>query len=278
MPRVMLAWLLLSIAGGAIAADASDAASGTFKSQAITMEVKSALAYRGHAFFEKSDEAIIVVVTNARVRADAIAEYYDRQRVVDKRIKDDETGVVYFEFRPDGKYHGLSYYFAPGNGCGFCSGDVTSTVKLANGRLTGSLTSGAKERSFNIALDVPVMTNEHGTALPADGGAPGKVYLAYHAALVKHDRATLKPLLSEEMQKTWAGAEKKGKIDGYVTFLASEHPDQSIRITKGFATGDTAILLVEGNSQLGKWSGEAMLRKQKDGWRVDDELMSLSLQ
>jgi hypothetical protein len=66
-----------------------------------------------------SGDALIVAVTNARMHGDALADYYDRRRAVDKRIKDDETGVVYFEFRPDGSYRGLSYNFAPGNGCGF---------------------------------------------------------------------------------------------------------------------------------------------------------------
>src|SRR5438105_9427638 len=44
-----------------------------------------------------------------------------RRRAVDKRIKDDDTGVVYFEFRPDGSYRGVTYYFAPGSGCGVCT-------------------------------------------------------------------------------------------------------------------------------------------------------------
>src|SRR5437870_5124502 len=126
------------------------------------------------------------------------------RRAVDKRIKDDDTGVVYFEFRPDGSYRGLSYYFAPGNGCGFCTSEVVSTVKLSGGKLAGALKGTEKDRPLDVSLNVPVMSDEHGTALPADGGAPGAAYLAYHMALVKRDRAALQPLLSLDRQQSWA--------------------------------------------------------------------------
>jgi hypothetical protein len=42
-------------------------------------------------------------------------------------MKDSETALVYLEFKPDGGYLGLSYYFASGNGCGYCAGGATST-------------------------------------------------------------------------------------------------------------------------------------------------------
>ena len=185
-----------------------------------------------------------------------------RRRAVDKRIKDDDTGVVYFEFRPDGSYRGLSYYFAPGNGCGFCTSEVVSTVKLSGGKLAGALKGTEKDRPLDVSLNVPVMSDEHGTALPADGGAPGAAYLAYHMALVKR-------------QQSWADAEKKGNVGKFVEYLAAEHPDKSVRITHGYARGNTAVLLVSGESIAGKLVGEALLMKEKDAWRVDDELMEL---
>lgn len=273
MSKTALALFL--IAGFALAADAPDTVKGNFKSKTITLQAKSAIGYRGKSFLANSD-ALIVAVTNARVHPDALAEYYDRHRVVEKRVKDEETGVVYFEFRPDGTYRGLSYYFAPGNGCGFCTSEVASTVRLANGRLTGNLKGTEKDRPFDLTIDVPLMSDDHGPSLPPDGGAPGAAYLAYHAALVKRDRAALKSLLSEDRQQTWVGAEKKGELDGFIDYLASEHPDK-LRITKGYAKGETAVLLVEGESTAGKLTGEVLLMKEKGAWRVDDELMDLDL-
>jgi len=265
MTRIGL--LVFLVAGLVLAADATDTVKGSFKSKTVTLQAKSAIAYRGKSFLGNS-EALMVAVTNARVHPDALADYYDRHRVVEKRVKDEETGVVYFEFRPDGSYRGLSYYFAPGNGCGFCTSEVASTVRLANGKLTGSLKGTEKDRPFELTIDVPLMSDDHGPALPPDGGAPGAAYLAYHAALAKRDRAALKPLLSEDRQQTWEGAEKKGQLGGFIDYLASEHPDK-LRITKGYAKA--------GESSAGKLVGEVLLMREKGAWRVDDELLDLDL-
>jgi hypothetical protein len=265
---------------GAIAttvlADAPETVKGSFKSKTVTLPAKSAIAYRGKSFLDDG-EALIVVVTNARVHPEALAEYHDRRRVVEKRIRDEETGVVYFEFRRDGSYRGLSYYFASGNGCGFCTSEVVSTVKLAGGRLAGNLKGTEKERPFDLTIDVPLMSDDHGAALPADGGSPGATYLAYHAALVKRDRAALKPLLSTDRRETWSDAEKKGQLDAFIDYLVSEHPEKSVRITKGYSKGDTAVLLVAGDSAAGRLMGEVLLMRENNAWRVDDELMELEL-
>ena len=178
-----VAAFVAATAFGAWGAGAPDVAHGTFKSQAITLEVRSAIAFKGKSYLG-ADDVLIVAVTNAKVHGDALADYYDRKRAVEKRIKDDDTGVVYFEFRPDGSYRGLSYYFASGNGCGFCTSEVSSTVRLGGGKLSGTLTGTEKDRPFEVVLNVPVMSDDHGSALPADGGAPRAAYLAYHAALV----------------------------------------------------------------------------------------------
>jgi len=271
--------LLLSASIGAGIADATDApatAKGAFKSSGITLEARSAIAFKGKSSLG-ADDALIVAVTNASVHADAMAEYYDRRRAVEKRIKDDETGVVYFEFRPDGGYRGLSYHFAPGNGCGYCTSEVASTVRLSSGRLAGTLKGTEKDRLFEIVLDVPVMSDDHGTPLPADGGDPGAAYLRYHAELVKRDSAALKPLLSLDRQKTWGDAEKKGSVGKFVEYLAAEHPDKSVRISRGYVKGNTAVLLLSGESIAGKLVGEALLMKEKDAWHVDDELMDIDL-
>ena len=258
------------------AAEPPDIAHGTFKSQAITVEVRSAIAFKGKSYLG-SDEVLIVAVTNAKVHGDALADYYDRKRAVEKRIKDDDTGVVYFEFRPDGSYRGLSYYFASGNGCGFCTSEVASTVRLSGGKLSGTLKGTEKDRPFEVVLNVAVMSDDHGTALPSDGGAPGAAYLAYHAALVKRDRAALKPLLSLDRQQTWEDAEKKGNVGKFVDYLAGEHPEKSVRIVRGFVKGNTAVLLVSGDSVAGSLAGEALLMKEKNAWHVDDELMDLAV-
>ena len=265
----LIAFLLVT--APAFAADAVPTASGAFKSQAITLEVRGAVAFRAKSFFDDS-RALIVAVSNVNLRAAAISDYVDRRRLIEQRVMDDRTGVVFLEFKPDGSYRGMSYYFQQGNGCAFCTGEVTSTVKLVDGKLSGKLTDAEKDRSFDITLATPIMSDDHGAALPADGGAPGKAYMQYDAALAKSDRAALRPLVSNEQQKFLDEAEKNGKLAETLRAMAEGHPAKSVQITGGFTAGDKAVLLVAGDGSSGKVTGEALMIREGGTWRVDDEI------
>lgn len=109
---------------------ADSGASDTFTSKGAELKVASATAFKGNAVLDSKD-VLVVAVTNGRVNPASFADYYDRRRFHDKRVKDEEMGVVHFQFGMDGKYQDLSYHFGSGNGCGYCSGDVASTVKPA---------------------------------------------------------------------------------------------------------------------------------------------------
>ncbi len=260
-------------AGPALSADAPPTAKGTFRSKDISFDVGSAFAFRGKASLDSTVDVLIVAVTNAELNPAPLALYLDRKRALENRLKDEETAVVYFEFNPKGEYRGLSYYLGSGNGCGYCSGGVDSSVALSGGKLVGSLKEGKKkDRSFDITLDVPVQPDDHGAALPP-AGAAAKAYLAYHDALVKRDAAALKPLLSESLLKIWERAEKENDLDGYVSYLRKEHPVKSVRVTKGFGTESNAVLLIEGETDFLKVAGEVVLLNEKGSWHVKDELV-----
>ncbi len=264
----------LFLAARAFAADPVPTASGVFKSQAITLEANGAVAFRGKSLFDDS-RALIVAVSNVNLRAAAISEYVDRKRLIMERVMDDQTGVVFFEFRPDGTYRGFSYYFQQGNGCGFCTGEAVSTVKIVDGKLAGKLTDNEKDRSFELTLAAPILSDDHGAALPADGGAPGKAYMQYHAALGKGDRAALRPLLSNEQQKFLDANQKNGKLDAMLHAMAEGHPGKSVQITGGFSSGDKAVLLIAGEGSMTKLTGEVLMIKEGGTWRVDDEITAI---
>ena len=270
MKTLLLAAALSAWVGSAAAADT---ASGSFKNQNAGMPIKSALAFPGKSLLDKGD-VIVVAVTSAEMDADALAAYYDRRRAVDQRVKDSNTGVVFFEFRPNGNYKGYSFYFAPGNGCGYCGGNmgITTTVKLAKGRLAGTVKGTDTNRSFDITLDLAILSDDHGAPLPPDGGAPGKAYLDYHAALVKRDANALRTALSDEGRKIQAGAIKEGKGAAYMNYLAKEHPTHSVKIIKGWSNGKAAVILFDGEGSVLKLTGEAVVLNQGGTWRVDDEL------
>jgi len=279
MKPVWVVAVLAAYAASAFAADVAPSADGSFKSQTFTMPVSTAMAFRGKSIIDKTD-VIVVAISNGDFRVDWFANFFDRRRAIERRMKDKETAVVYLEFKPDGAYRGLSYYFTKGNGCGYCGGSlgVTSTVKLANGRIAGSLKSKDESRTFDVVFNVPVTPDDHGAPLPPDGGAPGKAYLGYHEALVKRDAKALRPFLSNENREFLASAEKKGKLAVELKFMAKEHPDQSVQITKGFSKGNHAVLLIAGESGGIKLTGEVVLVNEGGRWGVDDELTDVVMQ
>jgi hypothetical protein len=279
MKALLIVATLAACAISAFAAEVAPMADGSFTSRNFTMPVSTAMAFRGKSIIDKAD-VIFVAITNGDIRVDWFATFFDRRRAIEQRMKDKDTAVVYLEFKPDGAYRGLSYYFAKGNGCGYCGGSlgVTSTVKLANGRLAGSLKSKDESRAYDVTFNLPITADDHGAPLPANGGAPGKAYLGYHEALVKRDAKALRPFLSNEMRESLTEAEKKGKVAAELKYLAKEHPDKSVQITKGFSTDKQAVLLITGESSVIKLTGEVVLVNEGGTWRVDDELTEVVMQ
>lgn len=249
---------------------------GTFSSKGVAFKAAGGVAFRGPSSLS-GETVLIVALSNTGLNAEAIADFVDRKRAIEKLIKDDETPIVYLEFTPQGTWRGLSYYLASGNGCMFCSSDVASTVKLANGRLTGKVKGSEQDRPFDLALDVPILSDDHGAPLPADGGEPGKAYLAYHATLAKQNAAALEPLLSPGNREVFARAKKSGKLDGYVSYLVDKHQMSTVRVVKGWVTPTKASLIIAGESSIGRIAGEVLLVKANGAWGVDEELVDLSL-
>jgi len=261
----------LCLASLAAAARAENGASGHFTTPAAELGVTDAYAFNGSSSLGEPG-IVVVAVSNAGFQAAEIDAYWDRRYVIEHFFKDEETGVVWFEFDPDGRYRGLSYYFGPGDGCGYCSGGVNSTVRRDGDRLVGKLTQAGQEgeRSFEIDLDVRVASDDHGTPQGAGGGAPGAALVAYDRALRAGDPAALHALLSAERNATWAGAEEKGDSDGFLAYLRSEHA-RSLTVTEAFVRNAKALVLFEGEGESGKIRGEAFLALENGSWRFEEE-------
>ncbi len=249
------------------------AASGSFASQGISFEVVDAYAFPAEGFM--GDEPIVAVaVSNSGFNEEFISRYRDRRHLLDNFFKDDETGLVYFEFSPSGQYQGLSFYLESGNGCGYCSGGVESTVRKVDGRLVGKLAMNDAEdqRSFTIDLDVPIESDDFGSAQGSGGGEPGKVYLAYHEALRAGDVAAFRSVAGSGQVDNLAKAELANEVTDYFNWLRKDHPD-ALKVTDAFVRGERALVLIAAESPIGKIEGEAILVRVDGAWRVDDEMM-----
>jgi hypothetical protein len=127
-----IAAFAIALLAASASALAAQPANGKFQSKDVAFDLAGAVAFKATSSLNKKDSAIIVAVSNQKL-VPTLSDYIDRRRAIDNLVKNDETAVVYFEFTPEGRYRGLSYYFAPGNGCSFCSSEVASTVKVVDG-------------------------------------------------------------------------------------------------------------------------------------------------
>jgi hypothetical protein len=254
-------------------------ASGTFEDSKVKLKIEGAYAFRDKTAGTSEDRFIQVAVSNSKFVPDAIDDFFDRRHAINTLFADEESKVVYLELDDNGRYHGLSYYFGPGNGCGYCfDSTVRSNVKAVDGRLRGELSYKGDDRRFQIMLDVPIPPKEWGEALPGDGGEPGKAYLAYHRALEKRDKKALYELLDAEERARWEKYNAENKVDEWLDFRwKEEHTELTgIRITGGYVNGDRAVVLFDGkNAYIDALHGEAQLRREGGAWLVGGDMVSV---
>jgi hypothetical protein len=271
----VIAVTLLCMPGPAGAAEQDlVGAKGTFRSGDVQFVVSDAYAFRTKESFG-SGQVITVAVSNVGILEGNVDRWVDRKQVLEKRFKDDNTAVIYFEFSPEGAYRGMSYYLGPKNGCGYCSGATKSGVKLVNGRLVGPFSYQKDDVSWDIQLDVPVSPDDLGTPLPPGGGDPGKVYAAFAAAVKDRDPEGLKKTLVAQRAEHVAGAEKSGRTNDYLDFVSGGRYVDTVRVVKGFVKPTHAILAVAGEGPVGKRAGQVLLLKEAAGWRVQDEILDM---
>lgn len=266
---------LLALALAGAAADDPPQSSGTFESKNTKLEVTGAYAFPGKVGLD-DEQGIVVAVSNVPFNAQRLNQIWDRRHMIDAYFVDDETAVVYFQFAKNGEYKGLSYYFGPGDGLGFgFDSKSKSTVKIAKGRVAGGLKLPKQDEDdafFDLKIDVPLAPADYGKPLPPGGGEPGKVYAAYHKTLDGDDPQPLESILIEEDAKEVPELGKE-----ILEVLREQHPTKSYKIVKGFVDGDHALLLVEGENGAIGVKTEVHFRKEKDAWRLDDEIMQVRL-
>jgi hypothetical protein len=280
MRRITVALLALAAPLFALPNEpAPGTASGTFEDRKVKLQMAGAYAFRDKTAGTSDDSVIQVAVSNSKFIPGALDDYYDRRHAINTLFADEESKVVYFELDDSGRYHGLSYYFGPGVGCGYCfDSTVKSTVKPVDGRLKGELSFKGDDRRFQIQVDVPVPPKAWGDALPKDGGDPGKAYLAYHRALEKRDKKALYNLMDAEERARWEKYAKDDKVDEWLDYRWKEEHSEltTVRVTGGFVNGDRAVVLFDGkNAYIDAMHGEAQLRREDGAWLVGGDMISV---
>jgi hypothetical protein len=100
-----------------------------------------------------------------------------------------------------------------------------------------------------------------GDPLPADGGEPGKAYLAWVAAIHAGDIGRLQKLVPAEMASRFEGEDGKQGLEMMQAMTPTE-----VQVLGGSSDGSTAILKVEGVMDGAKVSGEVTLERRGEHW------------
>jgi hypothetical protein len=269
---------VLMLVGGAVAAHAQPAASGTIETRKIELKVNGAYGYWADSEGEK---ILRVAISNAGFRREALDRWFDIAALIHDRFVDDDTKVLNLEFTEKGRLRGYSYYFEPGDGCGYCANSkIKSTVKMSNGHLEGRVSY--KERGetvqFDITFNVVVPDKVWGTPIHAGGGEFATIYDAYRKALAAADPKGLKATTDAGYNQEIADHEKNKDLKQYLEYRWDDvHMRQTtVRIVGGFERGDVAVLLVDGSSRLfDHLHGDVTMKRENGKWLVTDELFQV---
>lgn len=172
----------------------------------------------------------------------------------------------------DGGYGGHTTRLSMGSSSGGYSSDFESSVTLtarSAERVAGTIKMKSDELAADIAFDLPVLKQgplaRSGTALPADGGEPGKALRAVVEATHAGDVTKMTALSNPERRAGIKEAKKAGQLDEMLT-MAKLFTPKIKKITGGTTEGDKAW--VEFDAQDGS-KGTANLVRVDGAWYLE---------
>lgn len=169
---------------------------------------------------------------------------------------------------PDGSLGGLGIS-SPGGTSSRYSSSMAEGLKVDRNEESHIAGSFIYEGA-SLHFDLPVHSGElsrPGTALPADGGEPGKVLLAQIKAVEKGDYDTLVELSPPEYRESML--KQKGTPDAAMEMTAAKAFTPSIvRISGGSIDGDRAWLDFTGRQGDEAIKGIAILQRSDGRWYV----------
>jgi len=116
---------------------------------------------------------------------------------------------------------------------------------------------------YDFQFDLPLtdLNAPIGEPLPAGGGAPGKAYLKWVAAIQAVDLAGLKELVPAEMAETLSGDDAREQIAAMRELTPTD-----VTVLSGSSDGETAVLQIEGTVAGERTKGEITLTRMGEFW------------
>lgn len=161
---------------------------------------------------------------------------------------------------------------SPEGGGSSCNSDygkaLTLTTRTAD-RVAGAFRLKADGESADVTFDLKIesVVARAGTALPPDGGDPGRAVMAQFAAIEKNDFSALKATASPEQRQMMEEAEKAGEAKDLFTMMRSMSP-RKVRVVGGTVDGDEATVDFEGVADGKAAKGFATVTRIDGKWYV----------
>jgi hypothetical protein len=267
------AWPALILSCLCSAATAAESG-GFFRYDKTRMDIK-----HGYAVTKENrsgPDQTYVFLTSIPIDAKLVADAFDPGDAVNEQTRGKPGGYVRICIDGEGKECGLYFSHNEPSESFNMSGSGTFTLAKRTPTLEGRWLLDkpedffGKTYEFDLKIATAVTPPTAGTALPADGGAPGKAYTAYLAALAKGDLPALRAILGEsrawQLPENDANQAKQGLKD-----LRDGKP-VAVKILSAVQRGDHAVLKVEGVDRDDiKRAGRVLMVKDGAGWKMDTD-------
>jgi len=257
-------------------AGAGSSASGSVKVGEDTVAVSHGIAFwdESTAVWEKGRRVLRIMLCDSELSTQGVAEALDVQGAIRKQIEGDYVVVT---LNAERGFHSIYVLVADGaKNYGFDRGKA-EIERLDASRVVGrAFTEGEQSIGdtpirFELRFDAEVLPERGaGTALPADGGAPGAAYLAYVKARQDGDLATLlRHMPGEEAESL---RDQDAQWRDFRLESMKETAPREMKVTGGALFEGFAVLTVVGTD----WSGDSIEGRVKmvadgDTWRLAEE-------
>ncbi len=270
----------------ASAKSAAGTASGTVTVDGKALNLKYAYAVAQPNTFDETKTDIAVLLSEKALPPDALTNIERLQPVADKYLH----GWVHFLVNDKGEptdemiehpaLKGMRLMTSGGPGA--TKATFTSKV-FRKDRIEGSFQTGKAVKfldhtyELKVSFKAPVVQAKRpdplpdektGEKLPADGGEPGKAYMAFVRAVLARDIAGVR--------KLHEGTENEpdSEIEKGIEFLTLMMP-QDLKVTGGYAKEDKAVLSLTGVMGKERQYGSVEMSRNKSGdWQAGREKWS----
>lgn len=274
--------LVLTLAAATAArAAAPGTASGTITVNGKSVALAHAAAANHKNPFDAKKTDVVLLLTNVAVDPAVMADDFGRMKLAGKG----NFSGVEVEIDAEGQVISGTLYspeFKKFNGSISATGMHEFQGKVTSSSIEGKLFipkddsfagyTYKYDATFNAPLTAPaapVVKALKGTALPADGGAPGKAYRDYLAALKAGDLAKL----AKSVDAQHAAQMKSPDFKEMLKMIQAMEPT-NIRITRGAVDGSKATLEVAGKDGDQTSTGTIDLVMEGGAWKLANESWS----